>query len=145
MATIRFEGVNITASVIEISGVENPQMLLEGLGLAGASVLEPATQVAEESKPIEIVAPVEKVAATQVAEAVSRPSPSNLDASEFKSVRRLRDVVQVFHDAGVTDVPEIVRQCEALQPSVGLLKRVTDIAGRMPIAIEKWQEAQRTA
>jgi hypothetical protein len=68
---------------------------------------------------------------------------ASVAATEFKGAKRLRDVVQVFMDAGIDDTDAIVGQCLDLKDSVAILKRVTDIEGRMPIAVKKWRESNQ--
>ena len=145
MAKIRFEGVSITAKVIEVDEVSDPSEFLKGLGLEGAKVQEDISYETKGSRNIappvpEVDIPKEVPPAAQIAE-LEEQEREVIREQDFDGARRLRDVVQVFADKGITDTDEIVSQCVALKDSVSILKRVTDIEGRMPIAINKWRES----
>ena len=88
----------------------------------------------------EIDIPKEVPTAAQIEELEEQESEL-VQEQDFDGARRLRDVVQVFADRGITDTDEIVARCVALKDSVSILKRVTDIEGRMPIAVAKWRES----
>ena len=86
----------------------------------------------------------DEVPSPAVIEAVqAEAQAASVAATEFKGAKRLRDVVQVFMDAGIDDTDAIVGQCLDLKDSVAILKRVTDIEGRMPIAVKKWRESNQ--
>jgi len=140
MATIRFESVTITAKAIEVSGIEEPQLFLEGLGLKDSAVIESAKPARQVDTP-SIEEPARQVD-TPKQDPKALISILELEPEEFKGVRRLRDVVQIFVDAGVTDTDQIVEQCVRIQNDVPLLKKVVDVGKRMPIAVQKWREAQ---
>ena len=145
MAKIRFEGVQISAKVIEVDEIADPSGFLKGLGLEGAKVNEGISYETKGQKnpapPVpEVDIPKEVPSAAQI-EQIEEAEKQEIDNSDFEGARRLRDVVQVFMDRGVTDTDEIVSQCIALKESVSILKRVTDIEGRMPIAVNKWHES----
>lgn len=145
MAKIRFEGVSVTAKVIEIDDVADPSGFLKGLGLENAKVNDGISYETKGQKnpapPVpEIDIPKEVPSAAQI-EQIEEAEKQEIDNSDFEGARRLRDVVQVFMDRGVTDTDEIVSQCVALKESVSILKRVADIEGRMPIAVSKWRKS----
>lgn len=54
--------------------------------------------------------------------------------------KRLRDVVQVFMDAGVSDTEDIVERCADLSDDVPILKRLLDVRERMAICVDKWNQ-----
>ena len=145
MAKIRFEGVSITAKVIEIDEVSDPVDLLKNLGLENANVKEDISYETKGSRNLEppvpeVDIPKEVPPASQIAE-LEEQERELIREQDFDGARRLRDVVQVFMDRGVTDTSAIVAQCVVMKDSVPILKRVTDIEGRMPIAINKWHES----
>jgi hypothetical protein len=55
---------------------------------------------------------------------------------ELKNAGKLRDVLRILIDAGVTSKKALVRECKALQPHVPVLERIEDIEGRVPKAAE---------
>lgn len=54
--------------------------------------------------------------------------------------KRLRDVVQVFMDAGVSETEDIVERCADLSDDVPILKRLLDVRERMAICVDKWNQ-----
>ena len=139
MAKIRFEDVTIKAAAIELDGIEDPSSFMKGLGLQDANVVDDITDERPriEAQPV-VVEPV-------VEEELPPAPPVQLEASEvtpemLSSARRLRDVVQVFMDAKITDADDIVDICMRLKSDVSILGRMSDIPGRMPIAVNKWLE-----
>jgi hypothetical protein len=145
MAKIRFEDVTITAKAIELDGIEDPSSFMKGLGLQDANVIEDITDERPrvEAQPVVVEPTIE--AQPVVEEELPQAPPVQLEASEvtpemLSSARRLRDVVQVFMDAKITDADDIVDICMRLKSDVSILGRMSDIPGRMPIAVNKWLE-----
>ena len=138
MSKIRFEDVTITAKAIELDGIEDPSTFMRGLGLQDASVKETAQE--DDAPPVvQVNEEPEVMEQEEVSTTVYNPS-SAITADLFEGARRLRDVVQVFMDNKITDVDEIVDTCMALQGKVPILGRMSDIPGRMPLAIDMWLE-----
>ena len=54
--------------------------------------------------------------------------------------KRLRDVVQVFMDAGISETEDIVERCADLSDDVPILKRLLDVRERMAICVDKWNQ-----
>ena len=161
MAKIRFEDVTITAKAIEIEGVEDPSALLQAFGLDEAAVDAVTEELAqkEEEAPVEVVeeiAPpiVEEPPVVEVQEvkeelpkkkksprrkAKARKQP-NVVADSLLHAKRLRDVVQVFMDAGVSETESIVERCVELSDDVPILSRLLDVRERMAICVDKWNQ-----
>ena len=144
MAKIRFEDVTIKAGAIELDGIEDPSAFMRGLGLQDANVKE---GVYEDAAPPVASVPEETPTAYQIEEEEKReeviedPRPrAEITPELFAGARRLRDVVQVFMDAKITDADDIVDICMQLKSEVSILSRVSDIPGRMPLAVSTWLE-----
>jgi hypothetical protein len=75
----------------------------------------------------------------------SRGTPSVISVDDFKDACRLRDIIQVFMDAGVTEKDAIVENCLKLKEDVALLRRVADIKGRIPLAVDMWAEKNKVS
>ena len=166
MAKIRFEDVSITAKAIELEGIEYPEQLLTSLGLRGAKVLEntdepPIPTTREEREDVEANGELE-----DLMENLKKESPefeqkyteedstinyvdSNTSyvedkrpsVADFSSAKRLRDILSIFVEQGVTSEEDIVHGCKLLkEDGQPLLKLVGDIEGRIPRAMKKWRE-----
>ena len=147
MSKIRFEDVTITAKAIELDGIKDPSGFMKGLGLNGADVKEGVEYKTDAVPPIEpnIIIPSETPPAVQIEEeareeVVEERPRLEITPAQFTKARRLRDVVQVFMDANITDVDEIVDTCVLMKSKVSILGRMADIPGRMPIAVNTWLE-----
>ena len=169
MATIRFEDVNITAKVIELQGIEDPSAVLSALGLVDAKVLSNENEKngenlqKEEDPPLpatkeepdtnledayhqgandeqEVSKWVEQVEQVEQAE-LKLVAP--LSAKAFVGISRLRNLIQVFADAGITDSDQIVATCVQLKDKVSILKRIPDLESRIPKALDMWKKDQK--
>jgi hypothetical protein len=136
----------VEAVSVSVESVSVPPV--ESVSVESVSV-PPVESVSVESVSVESVS-VESVSVESVSvPPVSVPPVSVPPVSVevipemFSGARRLRDIVQVFMDANVTDVDEIVATCVALKEDVSLLKRVSDIPGRIPPAVEIWIEKNK--
>lgn len=138
MAKIRFEDVSVTAKVIEVDEVQDPTALLTGLGLVGANV---KGGVSHETKSLpDVEPPAEIPIEVPPAAQIEQMEKDKIAEEDLDGARRLRDVVQVFMDKGVTEINDIVSQCVKFKAggNVPILKRMPNIEDRMPLAVEKW-------
>jgi len=143
MAKIRFEDVTIKAGAIELDGIEDPSAFMRGLGLQDANVKEggyedaapPVASVPEDTHTDQ------QLEAAKKEEITESPRPrTEITPELFDGARRLRDVVEVFMKAEITDADDIVDICMRLKSQVSILSRVSDIPGRMPLAVNTWLE-----
>ena len=166
MAKIRFEDVSITAKAIELEGIEYPEQFLTSLGLRGAKVLEdsdeppipttsanhPASKangeledlmenLKKESPEFEQKYTEEDSTINYVDSNTSYVEDKRPSVDDFSSAKRLRDILNIFVEQGVTSEEDIVKGCKLLkQDGQPLLKLVPDIEGRIPQAMKKWRE-----
>ena len=145
MSKIRFEDVTITlaAKAIELDGIKDPSLFIEGLGLKGAKLKEGVIderppQEAKEEPPKEVPT-VKKKAPRKKPE---KKKDVNMDelVQNLGEAKRLRAVVQAFMDAGISDADEIVAQCEQLRSMVPILSRMSDMSSRIKVSVEKWKK-----
>ena len=143
MAKIRFEDVTISAKAIELEGIEDPSVFLKGLGLEGAKVHEPipTEPEVEEIHEEEDAPPVERELKKKSPRRREAPKKQpTVQAEQLVSAKRLRDIIEAFVEAGVTESELIISQCESMKADVPILKRIGDIPERIGMAVDRWKK-----
>lgn len=93
--------------------------------------------VSEGREAVEDAKAAKAEAAEAKANAEKRAAANGSIVESLAGAKKLRDIVGILFDAGYTEVPQIVKACEAHQEQLPLLRRMTNLPERIERVAER--------